>query len=349
MEVIYLADWIPWFGAHSGYEMLPRYLEGGPIPSRSYKPLPGLGPRVIGRLASALRGHGRIAQSEAYARTRMELALRLRKDRIGHLLYGEEHLLFWRDVPAPLLERSVLTLHQPPSFWSESWANSLSCYRHLIVLWQKDAAWFQSKMRNGTIRFIHHGVDTAFFTPAPEAFTPSSPMHLLYAGIHLRNTPMLGRIIRELSRRRSDVHFDLLVPEHRRQEPGFAELQNHPHITWHAGLNDEQLRELYRRAHLLLLPMNDSGANTSVVEALACGLPIVTTDVGGIRDYGGDDFYPVVKNDDDDGMLALIEDYLSHPTRRAEVSMKSREFAENVLAWPLIAQKHVAVYREVLG
>ena len=46
--------------------------------------------------------------------------------------------------------------------------------------------------------------------------------------------------------------------------------------------------------------MNESGANTAVVESLACGLPIVTTDVGGIRNYGGNDLFPIVNNNDDE-------------------------------------------------
>jgi len=35
------------------------------------------------------------------------------------------------------------------------------------------------------------------------------------------------------------------------------------------------------------MPMKSSGANNAIVEALACGLTVVTTDVGGICDYGG--------------------------------------------------------------
>ena len=57
--------------------------------------------------------------------------------------------------------------------------------------------------------------------------------------------------------------------------------------------------------------MSDSGANNAIVESLACGLPVITTDVGGIRDYGGGTIYPVVANEDDDGMIGLVEQYLS--------------------------------------
>ena len=95
--------------------------------------------------------------------------------------------------------------------------------------------------------------------------------------------------------------------------------------------------------------MNESGANTSVVEALACGLPIVTTDVGGIRDYGGGTVFPVVENNDDEGMLTLIEKYLAEPDWREETGRRCRAFAEEALAWPLIARRHADVYRRVHG
>ena len=96
-----------------------------------------------------------------------------------------------------------------------------------------------------------------------------------------------------------------------------------------------------------MLPMRDSGANTAVVEALACGTPLVTTDVGGIRDYGGGTLFPVVKNDDDDAMVDLVNEYLNSSTRRNEVSRACREFAVTQLAWPIVAQQHLKTYESL--
>ncbi len=157
---------------------------------------------------------------------------------------------------------------------------------------------------------------------------------------------MLVRVVKRLAANIPDLRFDLLVPQHHRKSPALTPLLNHPAVTWHAGLNDEQLRELYQKSYLMLLPMNDSGANTAVVEALASGLPVVTTDVGGIRDYTGGDVLPVVVNNDDDAMIALVEQYLAKPDWRDEIGQRCRQFAEQKMAWPLVAQKHLEAYRK---
>jgi glycosyltransferase involved in cell wall biosynthesis len=78
----------------------------------------------------------------------------------------------------------------------------------------------------------------------------------------------------------------------------------------------------------MLLPMNDSGANTAVVEALSCGLPIATTDVGGIRDYGGEDLFPIVANNDDASMVALVSQYLNDAEFHCTISERCRFFVE---------------------
>jgi len=156
---------------------------------------------------------------------------------------------------------------------------------------------------------------------------------------------MLVRVLERLVKKHPDLRFDLLVPAHHRHSPALAPLLQHPAVIWHAGLNDEQLRELYQKSYLMLLPMNHSGANTAVVEALTSGLPVVTTDVGGIRDYAGGEIFPVVPNDDDDAMVALVEQYLADPSWRNETARRCREFVEQKMAWPLVAQKHLEFYQ----
>jgi glycosyltransferase involved in cell wall biosynthesis len=95
--------------------------------------------------------------------------------------------------------------------------------------------------------------------------------------------------------------------------------------------------------------MECTSANNAIVESLACGLPVVTTDVGGIRDYGGGSIYPVVANNDDDSMVELVEKYLDHPEWRNETGRRCRKFAENNLAWPIIALKHLQLYKKILS
>jgi glycosyltransferase involved in cell wall biosynthesis len=342
MEIFYLTNAIPWFGAHTGYDKLPLHLTDRDR-ERTIVSSGGWRARVAGKALSLLRGYGKINQADVLARWRLERALRRHPGAIGHLIDGERHLLHWRDAGPDLLRRSVLTLHQPCAVWSGEMAGALESYRHLIVLWQREIPLLQSRLPRGKVRFIHHGVDTAFFSPDRSASGTS--LRLLYAGVHLRNTAMLVRVVDRLARGHPELRFDLLVPRHRRAP--LAALENHPQVDWHADLDDTALRDLYRRAALLLLPMEDSGANTAVVEALACGLPVVTTDVGGIRDYGGDSLYPLVANNDDDAMVELVNEYLARPDWRSEISRACRRFAEEELAWPLIAGQHRRVYREI--
>ncbi|HUB67180.1 MAG TPA: glycosyltransferase family 4 protein [Candidatus Methylacidiphilales bacterium] len=349
MQVIYLANQTPWFGAHTGYEMLPSYVSALGVKTQRYVPAETIPRRMAGKVVSLLRGHGQIRQGDAFARAQLELALRNGKQRLGHILHGEAHMPYWRDVAPSLRQRSVLTLHQPPSHIGEERLQALAAYRHVIVPWRAAQDCFASKMAGGAVRFILHGADTDFFTPGPpkNGNDASIPPRALFSGLHLRNTRMLSRIVLNWKSHRGDLHFDLLIPPQGRALPGLDELRALPNVAWHAGLSDNELRELYRKAYFLLLPMQDSGANTAVIEALACGLPIITTDVGGIRDYGGGALFPVVKNDDDDGMMALMEDYLARPAWRDEVGTRLRAFAEAELQWPVIARQHLGFYREI--
>ena len=343
MDLLLLRDRIGWFGNHTGYEPLANYFLSANQPMRIVNPRAGLVVRYAGSAYARLNGNpgqGSASLSELEFRIKR----RLLSPAVSHVLYMEHHLYLLKSwIKAP--KDFIGTVHLPPSTWDPARMAKLSRLRSAIILYQRDILFFEKQIGEGRVRFIHLGVDTEFFRPAP--IISIGARRILYAGVYLRNEPMLVRSVMRLLVRDPDLKFDLLVPLHHRKSPALAPLLNHPAVTWHAGLDDEQLRTLYQQSYLMMLPMNDSGANTAVVEAISSGLPVVTTDVGGIRDYGGGSLFPVVANNDDDAMVDLISQYLDQPSWRYEVSCQCRNFAESTLNWPLIAQKHLQVYQEL--
>jgi len=278
--------------------------------------------------------------------TELEFRLRHRLQRpdASHILYLEQHLDLlrcWRKAPKDLIG----TIHLPASVWKPEQCALLSRLSSALVLYQRDLSFFENYVGKGRLKFIHHGVDTEFFKPE-EKKAATSP-RILYSGVYLRNEAMLVRVAQQLTEKFADLRFDLLVPKHHQKSPALAPLLNNRAVTWHAGLNDEELRALYQRSYLMLLPMNESGVNTAVGEALASGLPIATTDVGGIHDYGGGTIFPVVANNDDDAMIALVEQFLSKPSWRDLIGQRCRKFAEDTLRWSMAAEKHLHAYREL--
>ena len=345
-RISYLSANMPWFGGHTGYfRLLPEYVRREGADVRVFHPKRGIARRMCGKLFSLITSLPPRNQALTFA----ELCLMLR-DRfqsepgITHLLNFEEHCDLFLKLPQPV-RRWFGTIHLPPSQWTDSMLGGLKHLSSAIMLYQRDIGNFERYVGKDRVRFVHYGVDTEFFRPG--AGRIDAPPRVLYSGLYLRNTGMLARVIRKLHSAHPSLRFDLLVPLHARADPHLQSLREHRAVSWHAGLDDEQLLDLHRQSQLLLLPMNESGANTAVVEALACGLPIVTTDVGGIRDYGGGTLFPVVANNDDDAMVALVEQYLARPPWRDEVGIKCRRFAEETLAFPLTARRHLALYREL--
>jgi glycosyltransferase involved in cell wall biosynthesis len=339
MTPIFLSNKVPWFGNHTGYQQLPRYMQKLVPMAKVIGSKNCLTEKMLGKAYSFYRGWADRNQPDAAAEFRFLRANSV-PDPVKHILHFEEHFLFfdhWQKAPRGL----VATLHIPPAQWSPGEMNALSRLTSAIVLYQRDIEFYERSVGRGRVKFIRHGVDVEFFRPHSE---PPVTNRILYAGHYLRNTAMLARVIKQLAEKHKGLEFHLLVPEAFRHLPGFDDLKDRPDVVWHQNLNDDDLRKLICSSYLVLLPMNDSGANTAVVEALACGTPIVTTDVGGIRDYGGDQFFPLIRNDDDAAMVDLVGQYLNNSTWRNEVSRASRQFALEELAWPIIAKRHLEAY-----
>jgi glycosyltransferase involved in cell wall biosynthesis len=339
MTPIFLSNKIPWFGHHTGYQQLPRYMQKLTPLTKVIASKNCFRDRLVGKAYSLYRGWASRNQPDAAAELRFMRANGVPTP-VKHVLHFEDHFMFFDQWPkAP--RDFMATLHIPREQWTPGELAGVKHVSSAIVLYQRDMEFYESYVGKGRVKFVRHGVDVDFFRP--RSASPHAN-RILYSGHYLRNTSMLSRVIQQLAAKHSDLEFHLLVPEAFREQPGLDELQGRPGIIWHQNLTDDELRNLICSSYLSLLPMNDSGANTAVVESLACGTPIVTTDVGGIRDYGGGRVFPVVPNDDDGAMIDLVEEYLGSTWRREETSRAGRDFAVSQLAWPLIARQHLEIY-----
>jgi glycosyltransferase involved in cell wall biosynthesis len=119
--------------------------------------------------------------------------------------------------------------------------------------------------------------------------------------------------------------------------------------VFHRNISDESLLGLYRSADLLLLPLIESTANNAMLEATSCGLPIVTTDVGGVRDYTSSNFCDYAER----GNAAQLADYVlravQSPLQLKERRLNARNYAEQHLDWQVLAKEVAGIYQNLLA
>lgn len=110
------------------------------------------------------------------------------------------------------------------------------------------------------------------------------------------------------------------------------------------------LATIYAATDVFLLTSRNEGTPVALIEAMASGVPGVSTDVGGVKDViGGDDSGRTAPFGDADGLAAAIHDLLADPAQRAATGAAARA---RVLARYDIARlvdDIAALYRELLA
>lgn len=244
----------------------------------------------------------------------------------------------------------VGTVHQPPSWYEQNHRNPgvLSKLDAIIVLGSRFVPWFERYLP-GKVYFIPHGVDIHFFSPIIKNNTKTDYCRCVFCGRWLRDIDTLARIIDKVILRNPRIKFDLVIPisEEFRNTPVFSRLSGYEQVSFHIGLPDEEYREVLSKANMLVLPLLDCIANNTVVEAIACGLPVISNDVGGIRDYTKDSFADLFPAGDADAMAERILRLADSPVEQEARGKAARKFAEENFSWKKIAQATLEIYGKV--
>ncbi len=112
----------------------------------------------------------------------------------------------------------------------------------------------------------------------------------------------------------------------------------------------DDLTPVLSAADVFLFPSLTEGMPNVVLEALACGVPVVASDIPVLREIAGDDEHVALVTVDDVGAyVQRLHELGADPVRRAARSRAARRWANAHLRPGATADAVLRVYRQVLG
>ncbi len=196
------------------------------------------------------------------------------------------------------------------------------------------------------LRTVPNPVDTDRFRPGRRA--EGGPRIVAVARLHERKG--IDHLLRAFARvREHRPTAELTIAGDGPERPALEALAADLHLDGPArflGLRDHAaVAELMRGADLLVLPSLAENLPTVVLEAHACGLPVVATDVGGTREALDPSAGRLVEPADDEALAAAIAAMLAVDHDGEAVAARARER----YGYDAVADRWEATYRELLA
>ncbi len=109
-------------------------------------------------------------------------------------------------------------------------------------------------------------------------------------------------------------------------------------VTLAGGLAQADLDRLWSDADIYLASSHHEGYGMAVAEAIARGLPVVTTDAGTIGDWLPPDAAIIVHERSAEALRAALRQVIAEPALRRRLADAARAHAATFLDWPAVAR-----------
>ncbi|AEH44952.1 glycosyl transferase group 1 [Thermodesulfatator indicus DSM 15286] len=200
---------------------------------------------------------------------------------------------------------------------------------------------------------VPNGIDTNWYSPEQKPISRFTDDHfnILYVGrFDPRNgLDILIEAFKILAREKPNIRliimgFGPLEPTYRKMVP--KELTEKIIFV---GKIDEERPAYYRSAHVLCFPAKKGSFGITLLEAMASGVPVVTTDIEGFRFVMEDGKHGLMVKPEHgaEGYARALKFLLENPEKRKEMAQKARERALE-FSWDKVTADLLDHYYEIL-
>jgi glycosyltransferase involved in cell wall biosynthesis len=219
------------------------------------------------------------------------------------------------------------------------------------------------KVDEGKIRVIHNGVDVNKFKPTLDkrkvktelGFRPDDITILSVGRLYARKglftlIESMPPVIKRFKNAKFVISGKGQSNEMKKLIEHATRLGVRDNIVFTGYFPDKKLPKLYQAADVFAFSTFYEHHPFAVLESLATGLPVVTTNVGGIPETitnGKNGFlcHPFNSREFANRILYFLE----HPAEASEIGFQARKTIEEKFDWRLIVEKVLSVYNEALS
>ncbi|MBT3721622.1 glycosyltransferase family 4 protein [archaeon] len=194
------------------------------------------------------------------------------------------------------------------------------------------------KTWKGDIEIIYNGIDTTEFKPGKKVIKKNK----IITVCRLIERKGLKYLISSL--KNLDVELDIIG-----EGPELSNLKKlakdlNVKVNFLGYVNHKDLPKHYQNATLFVLPSFYEGMSNSILEAMACGLPIITTGTGGSKELIKRNGI-IIKQKSEKSIRKAITTIINNNLSK-KMSKESREIALR-LSWSNVAKQYIEIYKQI--
>ncbi len=214
-----------------------------------------------------------------------------------HLQGGPGGSFYWCDLPVPVIFTAYHTYFQQYRLvHGQSWKAVLRMmekrsYRrsdHIVTISKDTATVLIEKygISNDDLTIVPCGIDEDIFKPIPEVEKRQNEVLFVGRFEQRKGLDLLLAAAERVQRRIPDLRIVLAGgnPEGKWVSQLTKEFGLAGKIVFPERLSDKQLARLYNEASLVVVPSVFEGFGLTAIEAMACGTPVIATEVFGLRE-----------------------------------------------------------------